>query len=106
MEAHRIERSPVVGLHHFFEAEVRNKLGSIEKILGTRTSPSKKRDLSSWPLFFGGKTFTTNSFSGWSGPATLAKKVLALDRALENTFFIALARALAGTSGTERWRDT
>jgi hypothetical protein len=32
----------------------------------------------------------------------LAKKVLAMNRAVANTFFIALARALAGTSGTER----
>jgi hypothetical protein len=33
----------------------------------------------------------------------LAKKVLAMDRAVANAFFIAVARALAGTSGTERW---
>jgi RHS repeat-associated protein len=31
-------------LHHFFEAQVRNKLGSIENVFEQRTCPSKKRD--------------------------------------------------------------
>lgn len=82
----------------FFEAEVRNKFGSTGKLLSSALRLQKNVT-----LLPPRKTFTTNSFSGWSGPATLAKKVLALGRAVENTFFIAVACALAGTSGTERW---
>jgi hypothetical protein len=87
-------------LHHFFEAEVRVKLGSTETFCAGALPLQK--NVTAFPP----KNFYHKCPSGWSGPATLAKKVLAMDRARANTFFIAVARALAGTSGTERWRDT
>jgi hypothetical protein len=81
-------------LHHFFEAQVRNQFRAIENVFVQRTCPSKKRDL------LRSRKLLPQMPSGWSGPATLAKKVLAMDRVKVNTFFIAFARALAGTSGT------
>jgi hypothetical protein len=73
----------------FLKCKCAGKFGSTENVLCVRTSPSKKRDR--LPPEVGQVPSQHENFyhkcpSGWSGPATLAKKVLVMDREVENTF--------------------
>jgi hypothetical protein len=107
MGVHRFAQSLERGLHHFFEAQVRNNIGWTENVLCSalvlqKNVTSFAADLTT-EVFNGGRKLLPQMPLGVERPRNVGEKSIGDGRALVNTFFIALARALAGTSGTERW---
>jgi hypothetical protein len=89
-------------LHHFFEAEVRVKLGSTETFCAGALPLQK--NVTAFPSQQ--ENFLPQMPLGVERPRNVGKKSIGVGMCEGDTFFIAVARALAGTSGTERWRDT